>query len=213
MTAAPASRTSVIEHLQAMPDVFDLGLFVLATGVARASAKVMLSRWASKGYIELAGPKSGIYFKRLGALLDHSEQVEAGVLHLYPSATICGATVLHRAGWITQIPHDFHVAIEGRPSAVQINGVTLHQRPLLWFQTVHEQSGFAPDSHASLQSMRKLRPHWALADMMTFRDGWVPDEDDLEFPDPKAEDAVAHAMQALKTAAQERIAPARPRKR
>lgn len=213
MTLAPAQRTSVIDHLQAMPDVFDLGLFLLTTGVSRGSAKVMISRWASKGYVELAGPKAGLYFKRLGATMDRSQQIEAGVLHLYASATTCGATVLHQAGWTTQIPRELHVAIEERPSVVQISGVKLYQRPLSWFRTVHDQKGFEVEPHASIHSMRRLRPHWALADMMTFRDGWVPDEDDLDIPDQKAENAVEMARQALAAPAPEIKPRPRPRMR
>ncbi|WP_137917105.1 hypothetical protein [Hydrogenophaga sp. 2FB] len=197
MKALPVQRTSVIEHLQAMPDVFDLGLFLLTTGVSRGSAKVMISRWASKGYVELAGPKAGLYLKRLGATMDRSQQIEAAVLHLYPSATICGATILHQAGWTTQIPRELHVAIEERPSVTQLTGVTLFQRPLSWFRTVHDHKGFDVDDRASLLSLRMLQPHWALADMMKHRDGWVPDEDDLDIPDQKAENAVELAKQAL----------------
>lgn len=68
---------------------------------------------------------SGIYYKRLGAAMDPSEQTLAAVLHLYPSATLCGATVLHRNGWTTQIPRSIQVAIEERPSLVQLHGVDL----------------------------------------------------------------------------------------
>lgn len=211
MISNPVQRTSAIEHLQALPDVFDLGLFVLTTGISRNAAKVMISRWASKGYVELAGPKSGIYFKRLGASLDRSEQLQAAILHRYPSATLCGATVLHSAGWTTQIPREHHVTIEHRPSVAQFNGVSLYQRPLSWFRTVHEHNGFEVDRYASPLSMRVLRPHWALADMMTFRDGWVPQEDDLDIPDDKAHNAVDMARQALAPLAPELQRSVRPR--
>jgi len=28
-----------------------------------------------------------------------------------------------------------------------------------------------------------MRPAWALADLRSFKDGWIPDEDDLDLPD------------------------------
>jgi hypothetical protein len=133
---------SVIERLASLPDVFDLGLFCLTTGLHRNSAKVMVSRWAAKGYLDLAGSKSGVYFKRLAASLDQSEQTAAAVQLLYPSATVCGASVLHRCARTTQVPRELHVAIEARPSVTSLNGVVLHQRSLDWFRTIAQHQGF-----------------------------------------------------------------------
>jgi hypothetical protein len=200
MTASEmaTSRMSVIERLASLPDVFDLGIFHLKTGIDRASAKVMLSRWAAKGYVELAGPKAGIYFKRLGSTMDRSEQIAAAVSFLYPSSTVCGATILHRAAWTTQIPRQLHVAIETRPSVVLLNDVVLHERRVDWFKLISAHDGFEAQSIQDRESMRALKPAWALADMYAQRDGWVPDEDDLDLPeDDKTQKAIAQAQETL----------------
>lgn len=176
------SRTSVHDRLQALPDVFDLTKFELVTGIDRTSAKVMLSRWMSKGFIEGAGPKAGIYFKRLGAQMDTSEQIEAAVRFLYPQSAACGATVLHRAGWTTQVPRELHVAVESRPTYVQLHGVVLHPRSQAWFATVEDRGGFTHQPLNMRQGLRWLRPAWALQDLRANPDGWMPDEDDLDVP-------------------------------
>lgn len=197
MSAAP--RMSVIERLAGLPDVFDLGLFCLTTSLDRNSAKVMVSRWAAKGYLDLAGPKSGVYFKRLAASLDQSEQTAAAVQLLYPSATVCGASVLHRCAWTTQVPRELHVAIEARPSVTSLNGVVLHQRSLDWFRTIAQHQGFeaAPRRVAQTPSaqLRVLKPAFALADLYASQDGWVPDDDDLDLPEDNT--ALNAAVQAL----------------
>ena len=184
------SRTSLIEHLQKLPDVFDLRLFCLTTGIAPESAKVMVSRWAQRGHIELAGPKTGIYFKRLGSNMEPGQQIAAAVWHLYPGAALCGASVLHRNGWTTQIPRSLHIAVQARPSLVQLHGVTLFARTHDWFAGVYKQKGFEPCLRGTSNStpfsrLRILKPTWALEDMRHVHDGWMPDEDDLELPEDK----------------------------
>ena len=214
--AIKGSRISVIERLLPMPEVFDLGMFVMASGLDKESAKVNLSRWASKGYIEMAGPKAGIYYRRLAATMGASEQIEAAVRMLYPSATICGPSVLHRAGWTTQIPQQLHVAIETRPSVAQLFNVVLYERPIEWFRAIHQNRGF--EAEVGIQpsglpaGLRALKPAWALADMYSARDGWVPDDDDLDIPESVAVDReLARAKEVLSPEAE--CAPAAPRPR
>lgn len=182
------SRTSLIEHLQRLPEVFDLQLFCLTTGIDRGSAKVMMSRWAQRGHIELAGPKAGIYFKRLGSNMEPGQQIAAAVCHLYPGAALCGASVLHRNGWTTQIPHTLHIAVPTRPSLTQLHGVILFERPHQWFTDIYKNKGFEPAlTNESLRDpfsrLRILKPAWALEDLRHAQDGWIPDEDDLDLPE------------------------------
>jgi len=106
---------------------------------------------------------------------------------LYPSATLCGASVLHRNGWTTQIPRSIQVAIEDRPSLVLLHGVDLFPRSTQWFTTISQNRAFEPNPRVSLETpssrIRVMRPAWALADLRSFKDGWIPDEDDLDLPD------------------------------
>ncbi len=207
------SRTSVHDRLQALPDVFDLTKFELVTGIDRTSAKVMLSRWMAKGYIEGAGPKAGIYFKRLGAQMDRSEQIEAAVRFLYPQSAVCAATVLHRSGWTTQVPRELHVAVETRPTYVQLHGVVLHPRPQAWFATVEDKGGFANQPLNMRQGLRWLKPAWALQDMRANPDGWVPDEDDLDVPSEQGAARELDLAQTVLMASEPRPATSRSTRR
>jgi hypothetical protein len=55
----------------------------------------------------------------------------------YPSAILCGESVLHAAGWITQIPAQLSVTVLSRPSYVSLHGFEIRGRPLQWFRKVH----------------------------------------------------------------------------
>lgn len=67
-------------------------------------ASVCLRRWKQKGLVEPAGERAGIYFNKLRAREVDSALRVAALLFEYPSAILCGESVLHSAGWITQIP-------------------------------------------------------------------------------------------------------------
>ncbi len=95
------------------------------------------------------------------------------------------ATVLHNAGWITQIPQALHIAVEQRRSYVQITGCQLHPKPLAWFKavTLLQPSQAAFTTHG----LRTLPPAWALADLQADPHAWHPDPDDLDIPQGSAE--------------------------
>lgn len=178
------------DRLKDLPPVFSLNTLVRATGMNRASAKVALTRWAAKKMIEGAGPRAGIYFNRVVDRNGDSAHSVKALLMKYPSATLCGASILHSAGWTTQIPSTLHVAVEARSSYVQIDGATLFPRPVSWFQFMQAQVAWVgtADTHApgniSTYGLRALAPAWALADLYADKSGhaWYPDEDDLDVP-------------------------------
>ena len=216
--ARNAGRTYVssYDRLADLPPVFSLNTLVRATGMSRASAKVALTRWARKEMVESAGPRAGIYFNRV---VDHNGESAHAVKALvmkYPSATLCGASVLHSAGWATQIPSTLHVAVETRSSYVKIDGVTLFPRPVSWFQFMQAQGAWvstadsnAPDSIATY-GLRALAPAWALAVLYADTSGqaWHPDEDDLDVP-RAAMAAVRRACKAMKCSPAWLLAPGR----
>ncbi len=212
---AAASPVAAFERLLALPDLLTLNTFVRATGMSRPSAKVTLSRWASRGLVESAGPRTGIYFNRVRDRDGQRASAVAALLLRYPSATLCGASVLHAHGWTTQIPRELHVAVEQRRSYAQIHGVVLHPRPLQWFRDMHAAQAMvspeftgasgsssaaasAPGPGASSYGLRSLLPAWALADAYADDSGrsWHPDEDDLDIPEEAQLDAT-QACQAM----------------
>jgi len=65
-----------------------------------------------------AGERARLYFNKLKCNeVDGSLRI-AALLYKYPSAMLCGESVLHAAGWITQIPARLSVAVMSRPSYV-----------------------------------------------------------------------------------------------
>lgn len=72
---------------------------------------------------------------------------------------LMGESVLHAAGWITQIPQALHVVAEKRPSYLQMQDVALHHKPLGWFKTV----AILQPTQAKFASygLRTLTPAWA----------------------------------------------------
>jgi hypothetical protein len=103
------------------------------------------------------------------------------LLMAYPSALLTGESVLHAAGWITQIPQQIHVAVEKRRSYVQMAGVALHPKPLNWFRTVPIL--LPTQAKFSSYGLRTLPPAWALADLLADPLAWHPDADDVDIPD------------------------------
>jgi hypothetical protein len=110
----------------------------------------------------------------------------------YPSAILCGESVLHAAGWITQIPRQLSVAVLSRPSYVSLHGFDIRGRPLSWFRRIHLLVD--PSVEKRVYGLRALTPAVALADLYGDPKAWHPDPDDLDIPD-EDHDAVLSAFE------------------
>jgi len=173
--------TSAIERLRSLPEAFTFAGFRRLTGFSGQAAAVCLHRWKARDLIEPAGDRAGIYFNKLKCPQpDASIRVQA-LLFEYPSATLMGESVLHAAGWITQIPARLTVAVLRRPTYVSFRGFEIRGRPLTWFKAVHGVIN-APASER-VYGMRALTPAFALVDLYADPKGWHPDPDDLDIPD------------------------------
>jgi hypothetical protein len=150
-------------------------------GMPKPTVLAYLTRWKAKAWVEQAGPRSGIYFNLLANPLAASEHRVGALLMAYPSAMLMGESVLHAAGWITQIPQQIHVAVEKRRSYVQLSGIALHPKPLDWFKTVAVLQ--PTQAKFNTYGLRSLPPAWALADLWANPLAWHPDADDVEIPD------------------------------
>lgn len=172
--------TSAIDRLRSLPVAFTFAGFRRLTGFSEQAAAVCLHRWKRKDLIEPAGDRAGIYFNKLKCPQpDASLRVQA-LLFEYPSATLIGESVLHAAGWITQIPARLTVAVLRRPTYVSFRGFEIRGRPLAWLKTVHSVIN-APASER-VYGMRALPPAFALVDLYADPKGWHPDPDDLDIP-------------------------------
>jgi len=172
--------TSAVIRLRDLPEAFTFAGFCKLSRFSNEVAAVCLRRWKAKGLIEPAGDRARIYFNKLRSpQVDPSLRV-AALLFEYPSAVLCGESVLHAAGWITQIPADLSVAVLSRPSYVSLRGFDIRGRSISWFRKVH--SLINPSEHQRVYGLRALPPALALADLHSDPKAWHPDPDDLDIP-------------------------------
>ena len=167
-----------ISRLRMLPEAFTFAGFCRLTGFTPNAAAVCLRRWKTRQLIEAAGDRAGIYFNKLKCpAVDSSHRIEA-LLYEYPTAILRGESVLHAAGWITQIPARLTVAVMSRPSYVSFYGFDIHARPLSWFKKVHHAVTAA--DNVKIYGLRALPPPLALADLYADPNAWHPDMDDLD---------------------------------
>lgn len=173
--------TTSVQRLQLLPEAFTFSGFCRYTQLSSKAAAVWLSRWKAKGFIEPAGERAGIYFNRIKTgEVDGSLRI-AALVFLYPSAVLCGESVLHASGWITQIPANLQAVVLARRSYTSLNHIDIHPRPLSWLKKVHPFIGSSRETQ--VYGMRALPPAIALADLYADPKGWHPDPDDLYIDD------------------------------
>lgn len=175
--------TSAIDRLRDLPEAFTLAAFRRLTGLSDNAAAVCLHRWKTKDLIEPAGERAGIYFNKLKVPQPDTALRAEALLHEYPSAILCGESVLHAAGWITQIPAQLTVAVLHRPTYVSFRGFEIRGRPLSWFSAVHADVNARGNDR--VYGMRALPPAFALVDLYGDLEAWHPDPDDLDVPPNK----------------------------
>jgi hypothetical protein len=186
--------TSALARLRELPEAFTFAGFCKLNCFSNNAASVCLRRWKEKGLIEPAGQRAKIYFNRLRSPQVDSALRVAAVLFEYPSAILCGESVLHAAGWITQIPAQLSVAVLSRPSYVSLHGFDIRGRPLSWFRKIHPLMDSSVERR--VYGLRALPPAVALADLYADPKGWHPDPDDLDIPDHD-HDSVLSAFELL----------------
>ena len=176
--------TSAIERLRSLPEAFTFAAFRRLTGFSKNAAAVCLHRWKTKDLIEPAGERAGIYFNKLKTPRPDTALRIAALLYEYPSAILCGESVLHAAGWITQVPAQLTVAVLLRPTYVSFRGFEIRGRPLSWFTAVH--ADVSAHGNNRVYGMRALPPALALVDLYGDPKAWHPDPDDLDVPPDQA---------------------------
>jgi hypothetical protein len=172
--------TSALARLRDLPEAFTFAGFCKLTRLSNKAAAVCLTRWKEKGLVEAAGERARLYFNKLKCNeVDGSLRI-AALLFEYPSAVLCGESVLHAAGWITQIPARLSVDVISRQSYVSLHGFDIRGRPLSWFKRIHFTVDSSPDKR--IYGLRTLPTPLALADLYGDPKGWHPDMDDLDIP-------------------------------
>ncbi len=170
------SRQNARDSLMALPAVFSLPMLQACLGGDASKAAIYATRWHTRGLLKRAGPRLGIYYNRVrDPQGSQASRPEAARL-AFPSAVLTGSTVLHDAGWTTQIPQVMEVAVLARRSYPAVDGLSFHGRTRAWYGQVHDwiiRGGVVP----------ALKPAMALADAWADPELWHPDPDDLEAQD------------------------------
>jgi len=125
---------------------------------------------------------------------------------VYPDAVLRGESVLHNAGWTTQIPQRLNIAVLERRSYITINEATLAPKKQAWYNTVRPYL-LRPTNRDNIATFGfpALPPALALADLYSksgIKD-WHPGPDDLDIEDSDWKD-VKKAFDILELAVPER---------
>lgn len=105
---------------------------------------------------------------------------------IYPSAVVRGESILHSAGWITQIPQRINIAVLESRTYVDISGFVLSPKNKDWYQKVDGYLLTLENNNAiSTFGLPGLPPALALADLYNKNiiADWQPDPDDLDIED------------------------------
>src|SRR3984893_14730979 len=158
-----AAMTRALARMRDLPEALTFAGFCKLTRLSNNAAAVCLTRWKNKGLVDAAGERARLYFNKLKCNeVDGSLRI-AALLFEYPSAMLCGESVLHAAGWITQIPACLSVAVISRPSYVARHGFDIRGRPVSWFKKVRPAVDPSPDKR--IYGRRSLPTPLALADL------------------------------------------------
>lgn len=174
---AERNYTSAIERLRLMPEIFTGSELTVLFGWKSAIASSYLANWRKAGLVKSLGGRSDIH---MNLVRNPHISPELALRRAFPLAILVGVDRLRAAGWTTQIPTLPEVAIGLTSSRYSINGFALTVRPEKWFQTVK------PGVEKVAGGIDRLRPAWALADMISraqdrrVRHAWLLDPDDLD---------------------------------
>ena len=174
---AERNYTSAIERLRVIPEVFTGSELTVLFGWKSAIASSYLANWRKAGLVKSLGGRSDIH---MNLVRNPHINPELALRRAFPLAILVGVDRLRPAGWTTQIPTLAEVAIALTSSRYSIDGFALTVRPEKWFQTVK------PGVEKVAEGIDRLRPAWALADMISraqdrrVRHAWLLDPDDLD---------------------------------
>ena len=186
--------TTAIQRLAGLPEVFTGGdltvLFSWKSGICSS----YLVQWRKAGLIQSLGGRSDVH---MNLVRNRQLNPELALRRAYPQAVKLGVDALREAGWTTQIPSAVEVAVPTGSSMYALAGFALSTRTAKWYQRI------APGMERVQQGLDRLRPAWALADMLAraqdarVRHAWLLDPEDLNLEAARADKQIEPALAAL----------------
>lgn len=188
------SYTSAFSRLGQLPAIFTGTDINMLFGWSSAISASYVAQWRKKEMIKALGGRSGVYFN---LVVQREVDWEEGLRRVYPRAVKVGIDVLREAGWTTQIPARPEVAIPDDCAAYDIEAFDLQPRARRWFDQV------GPGIVNEGAGMLRLRPEWALADMVyrgkdqRYKTAWMLATDDVDFAAAAEAPQMAAALEAM----------------
>lgn len=176
--------TSAIERLRELPETFTGSDLTVKFQWSAALASSYLANWRKAGLVRSLGGHSDVH---MNLLANRRPNIEQALRRAFPNAIKVGADILREAGWTTQIQRMPEVAVESTSPRYKLVDFTLVARSPGWFEAVR------PGSIDPVHGMRRLKPAWALADMIDrfldrrVKNSWLLAPDDLDL-DAAADD-------------------------
>lgn len=186
--------TSAIKRLQGVPEIFTGGDLTMLFGWTSPVASTYLANWKRAGLVKSLGGRSDVH---MNLVANRRANPELALIRAFPMAVKVGADALREAGWTTQIPRRPEVAVPQPGPRYKIDGFDLSGRTQKWFTSVR------PGMDISSGSLARLRPAWALADMVVraldgrVRDAWLLAPDDLDLEEAGRDPELAAASKAF----------------
>ena len=188
--------TSAIDRLLGLPAVFTGRDLTLKFQWSAATASAYLAQWRRAAHVRALGGHSDVF---MNLVVQRNPDLESVLRRAFPEAVKVGADVLREAGWTTQIMQRPEVAVRSGGPKYKVIDFTLSPRAPGWFARIK------PGLEAPTQGLKRLRPAWALADMIDrcidrrIKQAWLlaPDDLDLEAAREDAEMGIALAAFGL----------------
>lgn len=186
--------TSAVKRLQDVPETFTGGDLTMLFGWTSQVASTYLANWKRAGLVKSLGGRSDVH---MNLVANRQANPELALVRAYPMAVKVGADVLREAGWTTQIPSRPEVAVPRPGPIYTIDGFDLRGRSQKWYSVAR------PGMSVSPGRLARLRPAWALADMVAraldgrVHGAWLLAPDDLDLTAVGQDPQRAAASQAF----------------
>jgi hypothetical protein len=187
--------TSAVKRLANIPEIFTGNDLATIFGWTSAICSNYLAVWRKAGLIKSLGGRTDVH---MNLLRNGRVNTEAALRRVYPRAIKVGVDILREAGWTTQIPKMIDVAIPRTNTIYKLSDINLSKRSDKWFATV------AIGTERVSQGIDRLKPHWALADMIhraqdkRVHGAWLLAPDDIDLDAVRENITAMNAMKAIK---------------
>ncbi|MEZ5646744.1 MAG: hypothetical protein R3E94_02850 [Burkholderiaceae bacterium] len=186
--------TSAVDRLKELPEVFTGTDLNMVFGWTSGISSTYLANWRRAGLVRSLGGRSDVHMNRV---VNPKVNPETALRRAYPQSVKVGVDILREAGWTTQIPTRPEVAVPQSGPVYSVEDFDLVARSDAWFERVRPGMENAPAAIA------RLRPAWALADMIAraqdrrVRSPWLLDPQDIDLEAAAADKDMEKALAAF----------------